>query len=155
MANYLNHVEPRIDELDWQITHNDPSPFNIFQTDGGIAFIDFGDGGWNPRIQDLVIAASHFVTDPGQPLGGAEPIIAGHHAVRPLTALEMHLLVDMIRARQAALILINHWRAALFPDEAEYIMKNVKRAETGLLILSVLDEDADERAVRAAISSSC
>lgn len=150
LANYLLCIEPHVGELDWQITHNDPSPFNMFQTDGGIAFIDFGDGGWNPRIQDLVIAASHFVTDANQPLGGASPIIAGFHAVQPLTPLEMRLLVGMIRARQAALILINYWRAEIFPQEAQYIKKNVRRAETGLMILSALGAEAAERAVHAA-----
>ena len=121
-----------------------------FQTDGGIAFIDFGDGGWNPRIQDLAIAASHFVTDPGQPLGGAAPLIAGFHAVQPLTRLEMSLLIGLTRARQTALILINHWRAEIFPEEAQYIKKNVKRAETGLMILSALDAQAADQAVQAA-----
>ena len=154
LSDYLTHVEPCIGELDWQITHNDPSPHNMFHADGGIAFIDFGDGGLNPRIQDLAIAASHFVTDPGKPLGGAAAIIAGFHAVQPLTALEARLLVGMIRARQCALILINHWRADLFPDEASYIRKNVKRAEAGLVILSALDADAGERAVRSAMNQA-
>lgn len=150
LADYASRIEPCIGELDWQITHNDPSPFNMFQADGGIAFIDFGDGGWNPRIQDLAIAASHFVTDSDRPLGGAAPIIAGFNAIQPLTQLEMSLLVGMIRARQSALILINHWRAEIFPDEAQYIKKNVRRAETGLMILSPLDAEACERAVHVA-----
>jgi hypothetical protein len=64
--------------------------------------------------------------------------------------LEMRLLVGMIRARQAALILINHWRAEIFPQEAQYIKKNVRRAETGLMILSALDAEAAEQAVHAA-----
>ncbi len=150
LADYLFRIEPCIGELDWQITHNDPSPFNMFQTDSGIAFIDFGDGGWNPRIQDLAIAAGHFVTDSRQPLGGAAPIIAGFHAVQPMTQLEMRLLVGLIRARQSALILINHWRAEIFPHDAHYIKKNVRRAETGLMILSALDAEAGERAVLSA-----
>lgn len=154
LSDYLIHVEPCIGELHWQITHNDPSPHNMFQTDGGIAFIDFGDGGLNPRIQDLAIAASHFVTDPSKPLGGAAAVVAGFHAVQPLTPLEVRLLVGMVRARQSALILINHWRADLFPDEAEYIRKNVRRAETGLMILSALDADSGERAVHAATTQA-
>jgi Ser/Thr protein kinase RdoA (MazF antagonist) len=154
LSDYLTHVEPRIGELDWQITHNDPSPHNMFLTDGVIAFIDFGDGSLNPRIQDLAIAASHFVTDPGKPLGGAAAMIAGFHAVQPLTSLEARLLVGLMRARQSALILINHWRADLFPDEASYIRKNVLRAQTGLAILSALDADAGERAVRSAMNQA-
>ena len=152
MAQYVEHIQPWIADLEWQITHNDPSPFNMFLTSEGIGFIDFGDGGWNPGIQDLAIAASHFVTDPRLSLGGAEHIVAGYASVRPLSALEESLLVGMMRARQSALILINYWRAQLFPRDAEYIKKNVERAERGLLILASLDAVSGEAAVRSAIS---
>lgn len=152
MLDYMERIQPQIANLDWQVTHNDPSPFNMFQTSEGIGFIDFGDGGWNPGIQDLVIAASHFVTDPSLPLGGAERIIAGYNSARPLSTLESNLLVGMIRARQSALILINYWRASLFPGDAQYITKNVRRAEQGLSILSALDSTSGAAAMQAAIS---
>lgn len=151
MAQYAESIHPRIAGLDWQVTHNDPSPFNMLRTSDGIGFIDFGDGGWNPAIQDLAIAASHFVTDPDLPLGGAEHIVAGYACIRPLSSLETSLLAGMMRARQSALILINHWRASLFPGDAAYIKKNVQRAERGLQILSALDPASGEAAVRTAI----
>ncbi|MEJ2458056.1 MAG: phosphotransferase [Novosphingobium sp.] len=149
------HEEPRsqvllYDVLQWQVTHNDPSPFNMIKADDGIAFIDFGDGGWNPRLQDLAIAAAHFATQEDTPLGGAEYVIAGYGSVLALSDLEVSLLVGLMRARQAALILINTWRSHLFPADAPYIMKNVHRAERGLSILSALDGPAAEVAVRAA-----
>ncbi|MCX7282783.1 MAG: phosphotransferase [Novosphingobium sp.] len=150
MAEYAGHVAPQIRELDWQVTHNDPSPFNMIATPGGIGFIDFGDGGWNPRIQDLAIAAGHFVADPALPLGGAEHVIAGYAAVLPLSDMEIALLPGLMRARQSALVLINHWRAQLFPEAARYIMKNVHRAEQGLAVLAPLDASAGAQAVRAA-----
>lgn len=136
MADHATLIAPRLAELDWQVTHNDPSPFNMIATGRGVAFIDFGDGGLNPRIQDLAIAAGHFVSDSALPLGGAEHLIAGYASVLPLSALEIELLPGLMRARQAALILINHWRASLFPDAAPYIMKNVHRAQTGLALLA-------------------
>ena len=162
MAHYADVIAPEIASLDWQVTHNDASPFNMMATDQGIGFIDFGDGGWNPRIQDLVIAASHMVTDPSLPLGGADQLIAGYNAIIPLSGLEARLLVGLLdeaipvvrgglmRARQSALILINYWRSHLFPAEAAYINKNVARAERGLLILSQLDAASAEAAVLAA-----
>ncbi|WP_064685145.1 phosphotransferase enzyme family protein [Rhizobium bangladeshense] len=152
MNNYVELIEPRLREVTWQVTHNDPSPFNTLLTDGGIAFIDFGDGCWGPRIQDLAIAASHLVTDPSLPLGGAENLIAGYASVIELPPLEAELLVGLIKARQSALILINYWRAQLFPAEAAYIKKNVGRAEHGLSILSALSTGKAERAVRRALS---
>ncbi|WP_244520030.1 phosphotransferase enzyme family protein [Sinorhizobium glycinis] len=151
MGNYVELIEPQLREIAWQVTHNDPSPFNTLLTDDGVAFIDFGDGCWGPRIEDLAVAASHVVTDPSLALGGAENLIAGYASVRPLSALEAKLLVGLIKARQSALILINSWRAGLFPAEAAYIKKNVARAERGLSILSALGVGEAELAVRRAV----
>jgi Ser/Thr protein kinase RdoA (MazF antagonist) len=151
MAEYMEFVEPQIANVAWQVTHNDPSPHNMMVTDQGVGFIDFGDGCWSPRIQDLAIAASHVVSDPALPLGGAEHLIAGYSSVIPLSTLEARLLVGLMRARQAALILVNYWRSHLFPADAQYIRKNVARAEHGLSILAPLDGSAGEAAVVAAI----
>lgn len=151
MADYIGNIAPQIGNLDWQVTHNDPSPFNMIQTGPtGIGFIDFGDGGWNPRLQDLAIAAGHFTLDADTPLGGAEHIIAGYASLYPLSDLEASLLPGMMRARQSALVLINNWRSHLFPQDAPYIMKNVHRAERGLAVLAALDSAAGEAAVRDA-----
>ncbi|UPK31187.1 phosphotransferase enzyme family protein [Bradyrhizobium sp. 195] len=154
MAEYLEFVEPQISNVVWQVTHNDPSPFNMIVTGRGLGFIDFGDGCWSPRIQDLAIAASHFVSDPSLPLGGAEHLIGGYASVIALSPLEASLLVALMRARQSALILVNYWRAHLFPADAQYIKKNVARAEHGLSILAPLDVAMGEAAVLTAVSSS-
>ena len=154
MREYVDLVEPQISSVAWQVTHNDPSPYNMMVTGQGIGFIDFGDGCWSPRVQDLAIAASHVVTDPTLPLGGAEHLIAGYASVIPLSALEARLLVGLMRARQSALILVNYWRSHLFPADAEYIKKNVARAEHGLSILAPLGVASGEAAVLAAVSSS-
>ncbi|UWU80523.1 phosphotransferase [Bradyrhizobium huanghuaihaiense] len=154
MAEYLEFVEPQLSNVVWQVTHNDPSPFNMIVTGQGLGFIDFGDGCWSPRIQDLTIAASHLVSDSTLPLGGAEYLIAGYASVIALSRLEARLLVGLMRARQSALILVNYWRAHLFPADAHYIKKNVARAEHGLSILEPLDVALGEAAVLAAVSSS-
>lgn len=151
MRNYVELIAPELREIAWQVTHNDPNPFNTLLSDDGVAFIDFGDGCWGPRMQDLAIAASHVVTDPSLALGGAEHLIAGYGSTLPLSALEAKLLVGLIKARQSALILINYWRAGLFPAEAAYIKKNVARAERGLFILSALGVEEAEMAVRRAV----
>lgn len=152
MDGYIEFVAPYLPALSWQITHNDPSPFNMLLTRGGVAFIDFGDGGWNPRVQDLAIAAGHFVTEAETPLGGAEYVIAGYASLICLSDVEIKLLVGLIRARHSALVLINNWRARLFPADARYILKNVVRAEQGLSILAGLDASASEAAVRSAMA---
>lgn len=152
MEAYQVSIAPQLDGLAWQVTHNDPSPFNMLSADGGIAFIDFGDGCWNPRIQDLAIAASHMVADPALPLGGAEYLISGYASQYPLSPLEARLLVGLMRARQSALILVNYWRAHLFPSDAAYIKKNVGRAERGLSLLRRLSVSDETAAVARAVS---
>lgn len=152
MDNYAECVEPQLANVAWQVTHNDPSPYNMLLTDSGIGFIDFGDGCWGPRIQDLAVAASHMVSDATAALGGAEYVIAGYHSVIPLSRVEARVLVGLMRARQSALLLVNAWRSHLFPAEAEYINKNVPRAERGLSILTTLSADDAEAAVLAAMA---
>lgn len=154
MSDFVEVIEPRLGDLAWQITHNDPSLYNTLLTDNGIAFIDFGDGCWEPKIQDLAIAASHVVSDPSLPLGGAEHLIAGYASVLALSPLEADLLVGLMKARQSALILINCWRSHLFPENAPYIKKNVGRAEHGLSILAQWSAAEGRRAVRKAASMS-
>ena len=152
MDNYADCVEPQLSNVAWQVTHNDPSPYNMLLTDKGIGFIDFGDGCWGPRIQDLAVAASHMVSDATAALGGADYVIAGYHSVIPLSRVEARILVGLMRARQSALLLVNAWRSHLFPAEAEYINKNVPRAERGLSILTALSADDAEAAVLAAMA---
>ena len=94
------------------------------------------------------------MTDPTLPLGGAEYLIAGYASVIALSTLEARLLVGLMRARQSALILVNYWRSHLFPADAQYIKKNVARAEHGLSILAPLGVASGEAAVLAAMSSS-
>jgi Ser/Thr protein kinase RdoA (MazF antagonist) len=86
-------------------------------------------------------------------LGGAEHLIAGYASVIPLSAQEARLLAGLMRARQSALILVNYWRSHLFPADAQYIKKNVARAENGLSMLAHLDMGAGEAAVRAAVAA--
>jgi Ser/Thr protein kinase RdoA (MazF antagonist) len=149
MASFSDFIAPQLGNVAWQVVHNDPSPFNTLVTDDGIGFIDFADGCWGPRIQDLAIAASHVVNDPSLALGGAEHLIAGYASVVPLSHLEASFLVGLMKARQSALILINYWRANLFPEDAPYIKKNVARAEHGLSILESLGGKASAAVLRA------
>ncbi|MFC6761871.1 phosphotransferase enzyme family protein [Sulfitobacter porphyrae] len=153
MKDYVETIAPQTGDLVWQVTHNDPSPFNMMVTDQGLGFIDFGDGCHSPRLQDLAIAASHVVTDPDLLLGGAEYLIAYYASVLPLTALEESLIIGLMRARQSALILINYWRAHLFPDDAAYIKKNVQRAENGLAILASRTAPSCQATVQTALAT--
>lgn len=136
---------PKLQMLPWQIIHNDANPQNIFvlRRSGRCAFtfIDFGDSCLSPRLCDLASLCAHRVTDPNDPLGVIEPFIRGYSSVVRLTALEQSLLCDLVIARQAALLLINAWRAQLHPEDRAYIEKNCERNRRGLQFM--LSQDAD------------
>ncbi len=137
MTAFETSVLPRMDCLKWQVAHNDPNPFNIIDLGNahGLAFIDFGDAGLSVRLQDLATAALHYVSDFQRYLGGAEEVVDGYRSVAPLRSAEIEALVPLMRARAAMLIIINSWRAALFPAHATYIEKNSWRARRALNIL--------------------
>lgn len=126
-------IAPRVHALPWQITHNDLSPSNTLILDDGFGVIDFGDAGLCLRLVDAATVAM-YTTEEGSSsrLRGAEPAIASFEASAPLTPEEHDLLVPMIRGRAAALVLINAWRAKLFPAEADYINKNGRSAVRAL-----------------------
>jgi Ser/Thr protein kinase RdoA (MazF antagonist) len=54
--------------------------------------------------------------------------------VLPLTEDEIALLPDLILTRHLTTVMITHWRASLYPDNAEYILRSEGRAR-GMLQL--------------------
>ena len=64
---------------------------------------------------------------------------------------ETALLYDLIQARMMATLVITAWRAALYPGNAGYILRNAPSARRGLAALRALGrERATETIARAA-----
>ena len=84
--------------------------------------------------------------DPDDPVGALEPLIRGYASVIRFTELERLLLCELVIARQAALLLINAWRAQLHPKDRSYIEKNCERNRRGLRFL--LSQDGRRLAER-------
>ncbi|QGZ64561.1 phosphotransferase [Paraburkholderia acidisoli] len=128
-------VAPRLTALRHQVIHNDMNPQNVMVDArrhdrlGGI--IDFGDALVAPMINDLATALAYHVSVGQPPFEGMQACALAYHRVVPLEAAEIELLPELVRARLALIIAISHWRAASYPGNAAYILRNNARAWEG------------------------
>jgi Ser/Thr protein kinase RdoA (MazF antagonist) len=124
-----------------QIIHNDFNPHNILldpaSPDEVVGIIDFGDMVYAPVVNDLAVALSyHLATENWVARTGA--FLEGFLSERTLEPVEMELLPILTRSRLAMSIIIGEWRSALFPENADYIMRNHASVWQGLLNISDL-----------------
>ncbi len=66
------------------------------------------------------------------------PLLRGYQARAGLTQDELRLIPDLILARQYASLAISAWRAARYPWNADYILRNAPGARRGLAALAAL-----------------
>lgn len=90
--------------------------------------IDFGDVTVTALVSDVAIAAACQLSGEPDLLGPALDLISGYHAITPLTGGELDLLAELMLARILARIVISEWRAARFPANRVYILRNTPKA---------------------------
>ncbi|PWC90074.1 serine kinase [Azospirillum sp. TSH100] len=136
IAHFADDVAPRLPVLRHQVIHNDLNPHNAVVDPVGhqavTGIIDFGDALRAPLVNDLATALAYHVTSGETPFGSIVEMTRAYNAVLPLTAEEVELLPDLVAARLALTISITGWRAAEYPENAAYILRNAERAFTGL-----------------------
>ncbi|MEY3961045.1 MAG: hypothetical protein RIR14_1699 [Pseudomonadota bacterium] len=132
------------------MVHNDLNPHNVLvdeaDPDRISGVLDFGDMVRTALVCDLGVAASYQV-DPAKPLESLVEFTAAYHRILPLTEQELRLVADLTMARMLTTISITSWRAAKYPDNAPYILRNFPLARAGLLALSALPRDAVSKAL--------
>lgn len=147
------HVAPALPSLRWQVIHGDLNPHNILgdpaAPDRVTGILDFGDMVRTPLVCDLAVAASYRI-DPARPAESLAAFAAAWHAVDPLTPLERDVLVDLTAARMVTTVAITAFRAARYPENAAYILRNLPSARAGLAAFATLDRGAMQRALAAA-----
>ena len=132
-------IAPHLATLRAQIVHNDLNPHNVLVDPADptsiTGVLDFGDMVETPLICDAAVAASYQI-DPAAPRASLETFAAAYHAVLPLTGLEARLLPDLTATRMLTTLAIASARAARYPDNAAYILRNVPSAAAGLTALA-------------------
>ena len=148
------HVQPALAGLRQQVVHNDLNPHNVLlnlQDSGRVSgVLDFGDMVRTPLVADLAVAASYLTHHPDGALHSVTEMVAAYHGVAPLLAAEIRLLRDLIVARLVTTIVITEWRAARYPQNAPYILRNNGSARAGLDRFATLPhQDVTQTLLRA------
>lgn len=135
---FRDSIAPSLAPLPTQVVHADFNPHNLLTDPENptriTGILDFGDMVRTPRICDLAVAASYLV-NPQEPLSLLVPLVTAYHARLPLLREEIALLPDLITARMLITLTISNWRAARYPENADYIRRNAHTARTGLKAL--------------------
>ncbi|BES85075.1 homoserine kinase [Pectobacterium araliae] len=129
---YDSHVAPELTTLRHQIIHNDLNPHNVL-VDGTsptrvTGIIDFGDAVFAPLICEVATALAYQIGEGQDLLEHVLPFVAAYHHHMPLTPEEIALLPDLIATRMALTLTIAQWRASRYPDNREYLLRNVARS---------------------------
>lgn len=142
LARFDRNVAPRLGDLRWQVVHSDLNPHNVLvgpaNPEHVAGILDFGDMVRTPLVCDLAVAAAYRI-DRDDPIGSLVGFAAAYHAVHPLTVLERAVYFDLVAARMVTTISIASWRAARYPENAPYILRNFPSARAGLQALAALD----------------
>lgn len=127
LAHFDSTLRPTLAGLRRQVIHNDMNPYNVLVGDDQITtvgIIDFGDMVAAPLVDELAVACSYQLSANANPLDSAGEVIAGYHAINPLTEQEVALLYDLILTRLCMTVTITGWRAARYPENSTYILRN-------------------------------
>ncbi|MFW2403131.1 MAG: phosphotransferase [Gammaproteobacteria bacterium] len=125
---FEEYVRPQLGQLRSQVVHNDLNFYNVLveehHTERVTGIIDFGDMVRTPLICDVAVAAAYQLPADDDPLGCALTFIGAYHRTTALEPMETQLLFDLIATRLLMTVLITGWRAARYPDNSAYILRN-------------------------------
>ena len=154
LDRFEEHAIPALASLPRQPVHNDLNPHNIVvdaaNNERISGIIDFGDLASTARVNDLAITAAYQVLDSEDPLGPACDVMSAYHAVTPLNASEFDILFDLMATRMVMTIVISSWRAARYPENRAYILRNHQPAWARLSRMAVLSREAAMQQIKRA-----
>ncbi len=142
LDQFETQVLPHLADCRWQIVHNDFNPHNLLTDPADptriAGILDFGDMVETPLVCDMAVAASYQV-DPLAPLDSLRAFASAYHATLPLTPLEQRLFPALTATRMLTTLAIASARAARYPENVPYILRNVPSASAGLKALQGLN----------------
>ena len=138
IARFRDHTAPALARLPRQVIHGDFNPHNLLADpalpDRLSGILDFGDMTQSYRICDLAVAGSYLIA----PADLLVPLVTGYHAITPLVPDEIAILPDLLAARMVTTLAISAWRAARYPQNTSYILRNAPASRAGLAALETL-----------------
>ena len=155
LDNFERNVLPIQKTLRAQVIHNDLNFSNVMIHESRpelTGVLDFGDMVHGPLIFDLAVALAYqFSGDDEDALEIILSFSYSYHQVMPLEKQELEILYDLLVTRQALTLAITSWRASLYPENSEYILRNYAGARTAICRLALLDRAV----VTAALLEKC
>lgn len=143
LADFERYAKPQEEKLRCQVIHNDLNFSNVMiaeQRDEICGIIDFGDMVHAPLIYDVAIAlAYHLSGDDEDTLAIMVDFVSAYHQVVPLEEEELAILYDLVVMRQVMTLTITERRAALHPDNRDYILRNHPGALEAIRRLAKID----------------
>eukprot|EP00455_Lapot_gusevi_P027820 TRINITY_DN2957_c0_g2_i2.p1 TRINITY_DN2957_c0_g2~~TRINITY_DN2957_c0_g2_i2.p1 ORF type:complete len:372 (+),score=56.78 TRINITY_DN2957_c0_g2_i2:68-1117(+) len=125
---YINHVQPRLDELRTGLIHGDLNDLNLVVNDAGdeiIGILDFGDSIHSHLINDLAICLGYMMLEKEDPVTAASHIVSAFHQVLPLQPLEFEVLFPLACMRICTSVVYSAHAQKLQPDN-EYLKTTEK-----------------------------
>jgi 4-aminobutyrate aminotransferase-like enzyme/Ser/Thr protein kinase RdoA (MazF antagonist) len=125
LDRYEREVVPRWPRLRSQVVHGDFNLDNVLfdERDRVAGIIDFGDVSHTAQVADFAIGLASLLR--GRPeeelFRIARIAVDGYSSCVPLEPEELDLLGDLVTGRLATIVSISAWRAARYPENAEYI----------------------------------
>ncbi len=123
---YERELLPELDGLRRQAIHGDFNPANLIvdpaHPDQLAGIIDFGDMTTGPLVADIAVAAAYQCLGADNPGAVIAEAAASYHRICPLTTTEASILPELAISRLVQSLLISGWRAAIHPDNSEYIL---------------------------------
>ena len=142
LDRFTTQIAPTLPDLRWQVVHNDLNPHNVLTSpddpDRISGVLDFGDMVETPLICDAAIAAAYQL-DTADPMASLLTFARAYHATLPLTLLERQVFPDLVAIRMVTTLAITSTRAARYPENASYILRNFDSARDGLMALAKIN----------------
>ena len=101
---YKTHTMPLLSQLPQGIIHNDANDMNLLIDDRQrpskvTGLIDFGDMVHSHVVNDLAITAAYALMNQPDPLETLKTLVAGYYKLRPLSDIELEVLLSLIALR--------------------------------------------------------
>lgn len=149
--HFEQYVLPIYSNLRTQVIHNDLNFSNVMiakHQNKITGIIDFGDMILAPLINDLAVALAYQLSgDEDDALTIINNFTFDYHQIIPLYKQELGILYDLIFTRQVMVLLITQWRANLYPENRQYILRNYLNARVGIIKLETLGRDKVTQAI--------